>query len=583
MKKLNIILTFLLAITIIFSSCDPTQSDKPSLDNPPSADQLSFEITPGDDAFTFKLKNTSGLTCITQWNLGNGLTATGEEVTATYNFPGEFEVTLTVVTNGGQASISKTLTQTETNYDLLTDPLYINLCGGSAAADGKSWVLDSLTWGHIGVGPTSGNDSDWPSYWGADPVSKPNVDMYDDYINFNIIDFAATYENHNKSYVKSFRKDDPAYSNPVLNLDDYTVTYPGPISGNWTISSVDDVDYLILSANTPIFPNFDVGAENNIYEIQSISENQLKLRCISTDLAWFYILIPQGYERPQITFEVTSTSTGNDNEYDLEITNLVVPEEVSVSNVTWYFDDPSAEDYETSDPTEIVTHTYMQAGTYNAIAEIEDSEGSLFTDTVEIVVASDHPNYTPYVESGMALYVNFDDVFRPISVDQAGGTASMKIVNNPSVVYDNDSPLCLKFSKEYTQYANIYIPLSEAYRFDFSQSTKFKLKVYGTAGDKILLKVENSDLGGNAWSTAAEAEVYTIQNNNTWEIVEYDFTGVGSVDNATDDVTTYAPYSSGYYNVVRVMINAGDGSAVNTVYIDDWAGPLVPGWKKSKR
>ena len=117
----------------------------------------------------------------------------------------------------------------------------------------------------------------------------------------------------------------------------------------------------------------------------------------------------------------------------------------------------------------------------------------------------------------MALYVNFDDVFRPISVDQAGGTASMKIVNNPSVVYDNDSPLCLKFSKEYTQYANIYIPLSEAYRFDFSQSTKFKLKVYGTAGDKILLKVENSDLGGNAWSTAAEAEVYTIQNNNTWD------------------------------------------------------------------
>lgn len=577
-KKNSIILVFALLFGLV--ACEPEELDKPGYDSPPSNDQVSFTITPGSDDFTFTLSNTSSVDGIAHWDLGNGVKVTGDEVTATYSFPGEFEVTLTLVTNGGQASASQTLTQTETDYSLLTDPLYLNLSGGTDSIDGRTWVLDSTSVGHLGVGPPEGT---WPEWWAAAPLQKQGVHMYDDEINFNIIDFVATYENHGKSYVKAFQIDNPAYSNPVENDGDYIVDYATPVTGTWAINTVDEVNYLAMNAATPIFPNFDVGAENNTYEIQSITENELKLRCIGGDgSAWYYILIPKGYTRPVITYDFTITETANPNEYEMQITDLVVPEGVSITNITWAFDNPMEEDYQTTDPAEVVTHTYMQMGTYNVAVTIEDTEGGVFTETQELVVEEDHPSYVPYIENGMAMYINFDDIFRPINVDEAGGTAYMEIVSNPLINLDNESQYAVQFTKESSEWSNIYIQLSDAYRFDFAQSTKFKLLVYGNAGDEVLLKVENTDLGPDAWTTGAEV-IYTIQESNTWEIAEYDFTGVGTAQGQTDDITTDPTYSSDYYNVVRVMINPGDGGDTYSVIIDDWAGLLVPGWKSSKK
>lgn len=583
MNSKKIIFIFLLTLGVFFSACKPDMLDKPSYDNPPSVDDNNFEITQGDDAFTYTLKNTSNVVGIAQWDLGNGLKATGNEVTATYNFPGEFEIVLTLVTNGGMASTSHTFTQTETNYDILTDDVYLNICGGVDSLNGRSWVLDSLTWGHIGVGPTEGDGSDWCSWWGADPLAKSGFNMYDDKINFNIVDFAVTYDNNGKSYVKEFQIGNSAYSNPVQNDGDYTVTYPGPINGNWTINSVDDVDYLILTGNTPVFPNFDVGAVNNSYQITSLSQNEMQLRCVGADgSAWYYILIPEGYARPEITFSLNVAETANVNEYDLSLSDLEVPASVSIVSIDWTFDDPLSENYTTSDQNEVVTHTYMMAGTYNLTATITDSEGSTFEESSEIVVAEDHPNYTPYIESGMSMYIDFDNVFRPIFVDNADGSGSFKIVSNPSVGFTNGSENVCRFEKNNAQWTNLYIPLSDAYRLDFSQSTKFKLLVYGSAGDSVLLKVENMDLGGNAWTTGAEIRYY-IQESYTWELAEFDFSGVGTAQGQSSDITTDPTYSSDYYNVIRIMLNPGDNTTTCSVYLDDWAGLLVPGWKSSKK
>jgi len=580
MNRTKIISAFLLVLALIFNACKPTVLDKPGVNTPPTTDQLSFEITPGDDDFTFVLTNTSSIVGIAHWDLGNGVKVTGNEVEATYSFPGEYVITLTLVTNGGQASIKDSLTQTKTDYSLLTDPVYVNLCGGVDSVNGKTWVLDSMSQGHLGVGPADGT---WPEWWSCAPLGKQGTHViYDDQINFNIMDFVVTYNNHDFSYVKDFRKDDPAYSNPAQVDGDYIVSYPGPIQGTWTITSANDVNYIVLNGNTPVFPCFDVGAVGGSYEIQSLSENELKLKTIGGDgNAWYYILIPKGYERPVISFDFTATATGNPNEYNFELINVDVPSNTSIVSIEWDYSDPlSPDNYSTSDTDEVVTHTYMAAGTYTVTATITDVDGGEFVVSHDVVVANDHPDYTPYIESGMNLYTDFESVFRPIKIDPADGTATMELISNPFITLVNGSDYVMKFTKT-GQWPNIYIPLSDAYRFDFSQSTKFKLKVFGNAGDTVLLKVENTDLGADAWTTGAEVK-YGIQESNTWEVAVFDFAGVGTAQGQSNDITTDPTYSSGYYNVVRVMINPGDNSAEFSVLLDDWAGPTVPGWKKSK-
>jgi hypothetical protein len=187
----------------------------------------------------------------------------------------------------------------------------------------------------------------------------------------------------------------------------------------------------------------------------------------------------------------------------------------------------------------------------------------------------------PYIEDNMTLYNNFESIFYKLLVDQAGGTASFAMIANPSKADPNESNFCVDFTKVNTQWANLNMPLSSGFRFDLTQSSKFKLLVYGAAGTKVLLKMENMDLGGNAWQTGVEL-TYTIKQSNTWEMAEYDFNGIanaGVADPIVTDVVADTRTNTGYYNVMRIMINAGDGSATYNVLIDDIAGPTVVGLK----
>jgi hypothetical protein len=134
------------------------------------------------------------------------------------------------------------------------------------------------------------------------------------------------------------------------------------------------------------------------------------------------------------------------------------------------------------------------------------------------------------------------------------------LVSNPEVGYKNDSKTSLNFTKINSQWANVYIKLPSAYRFDLTVQTKFKVLVYGNAGDNILLKLENTDMGGNAWQTATHDLVYTIQESNEWEVAEFNFSGIGAGWDwtgtiFTSDVTTDSNFNTGFYNVVRIMVN----------------------------
>jgi len=304
-------ITGILAILLVMVACEPQMADKPDIGLPPTADQLNFTITPGSDAFHYAIANTSSVSGIPTWDLGNGSKSSASSAIGYYPLPGTYTIQLTLVTRGGTAALSKTLTTTETDYTIFTDPKFIFLSGGVNAVNGKTWALDSLAQGHLGVGPAGSPGLEW---WSAAPLAKQGVKvLYDDLVNFNITGFAATYTNHGKSYVKDFRKDDPAYSNPVQNDVDYVVDFV-PAPGTWMIEESGGKTYLKLSSTKPIFPCFDVGAADGKYQILNIEENLLVMVAIGGDNnAWHYQLIPAGYVKPTITYTVNATE-GIDND-----------------------------------------------------------------------------------------------------------------------------------------------------------------------------------------------------------------------------------------------------------------------------
>jgi hypothetical protein len=170
-----------------------------------------------------------------------------------------------------------------------------------------------------------------------------------------------------------------------------------------------------------------------------------------------------------------------------------------------------------------------------------------------------------------------------------GQDCSVSIVANPDKSkFPNRSANCAKYSKTNQQWANAYMVLPYARRFDLRQQSTFKIQVYGKKGMVVLLKLENTDKGGDAWETGTELN-YTIKADNTWEIAEYNFEGADVQpgaegwkwwpDPVSYDVKADPYYNHNFYNVVRIMLNPGVGDGTHTFYLDDLAGPHVEGLK----
>lgn len=569
----------LAALVMVMFACAPQMDDSVEIGPAPTSDQLDFTITKGTTDFKFVLKNTSQITGIASWDLGNGSKSTEAQPTVTYPLPGEYTITLTLITKGGTATLSKKVTQTKTDYSIFTDAKFIALSGGINAANGKTWVLDSLATGHIGVGPAGSVGLEW---WAAGPLAKAAVKvMYDDEINFKITGFAATLTNHGKSYVKGFVKTSNGYSNPTELDTDFIVDY-NPAPGTWFIEEKNGKSYLTLSGSTPMFPCFDVGATNGSYEILSISENKLELVTIDRveGNAWHYQLIPKGYVKPKATYEVSVAQTANVNEYAVKLNNIVLPAGLTINKVKVDFGDGTVK--ETTDMNATLTNTYMRKAPYTVSVSVTTSTETLIT-TKSVVVAANHPSYVPFLLDMMVTYNDFSEIMMaPVQGQDCG----VSIVDNPSKVYPNKSSKVAFYSKTNQQWANAYMQLAPGYRFDLRSQHIFKIMVYGKAGDKVLMKLENTDRGGNAWQTGTADLVYTIKQDNTWEIAEYNFAGVSAGwdwtgDIFTSDVTTSDKFSHDFYNVVRIMLNPGVGDGTHKFYFDELAGPHVEGLKSA--
>ncbi len=579
MNKKHFIYIFLIGIFI--ASCEPEVIEKKELGKAPDSTQLSFTIEQGEDAFHYVITNTSSINGIANWDFGNGSKATGDSATVYYPLAGTYTVTLSLYTETGSASVSKELEQTETDFSIFDDPKFTNISGGADDLDGKTWVIDSLSKGHYGVGPADGVGTEW---WSADPLAKSGAHSYDDELTFLLTDFVVKYENNGKSFVKDFRVDDSNYSNPVAGPggDDFVVDYT-PKDGTWMIQTIDEVDYLSLNGSTPLFPTFDTGGDR-MYKIIELTENRLEISTIGGDESrWHYILIPKGYVPPTITYTLNH-SEGTDNEFTFSLSDVDIPEGESINEVQWDFGDGS-DVYTTSDYTEQVNHTYMRKGTYPVVVTLKTSLGDL-VENLSLDVANNNSAYEEFLLDAMVMYNDFGETaLQPVQADAAGGTASIEIVENPDKsMYPNRSSNCAFFSKENTQWANAYLQLPTGYRFDLEDRHTFKFMVYGAANDTILFKLENTDLGGDAWKTGTHDFKYIIKESNTWEIATFDMAGIGAGfdwtgEIFTSDVTTDPNFNHGYYNVLRIMIQPGNANGEYSFYFDSLAGPHMEGLK----
>jgi hypothetical protein len=585
------------ALTLVLFSCEPYMDENPesSINLPPDASELAFSVTPGDDDFHYTIALTSpapsGISTV-KFSLGNGSTVVGKSTTAYYPLPGDYTITMTVTTNGGSSSLSQVQTTTKTDYSIFTDEKYVALTGGIDDADGKTWVVDSESAGHFGVGDAylaGGVGLDW---WSANPGEKEGTGAYDDELTFNLNGFEVLYQNYGVSYVKGYMKDDPnlalVYLNPRQNKDDWDVDYETPTNGTWLISERDGKTYLTITSEKPIIPGLDVGALNNEYEIISISENYMELACFSAYedwTKWHFILRNKEYEKPKVTFDVALDAGTEVNEYVVSLGNAVIPDGESIDKVVVDFGDGTTE--QTDVYTEAVKHVYMRKGSYvvkvTVTTSVESTESSF-----SAVIDANHPDYVEFLLAEMVMYNDFSEV-QLAAIN--GQDCFVATSDNPDKTYPNKSSKVGFYSKTNQQWANANMQLPAGYRFDLRQVSTFKLMVYGKAGDVVLLKLENTDKGGDAWMTGTELR-YTIQNDNMWEVADFNFEGAGvqpgsegwkwwpepvSYDVANDDF-----YNHDFYNIIRIMLNPDiRNDETHEFYFDELAGPHVEGIKSA--
>ncbi|WP_439881723.1 PKD domain-containing protein [Pontibacter sp. MBLB2868] len=289
MKRYLSYIASLLLFTLALSSCEEEDG---SLGPAPVSEQVQFSTQPdanNPNIIHFKA-DAPGFKAV--WDLGNGETATGMEVTGKYPLKGDYTVTLTMYTSGGSAANSKKVTIANTNPLMLDRPDYNFLTGGANALEGKTWVIDKEGAGHLGVGPVAGDNPEW---YKAAANEKAGLGLYDDEMTFNLNGLSYTYKNNGDTFVNGAHAatlgGDPANG-------DQKVSYQPKTGLTWSIVEEGDKKFLMISNGG--FLGYYTGVSK--YEILALSENELYIRQLDSkngDLAWYQRLVPKGYTVPK--------------------------------------------------------------------------------------------------------------------------------------------------------------------------------------------------------------------------------------------------------------------------------------------
>lgn len=429
-------------VAFLLLACEPQTDPKPDIGQQPTAADVTFTFDYDDENENIvHFTNTSeGFKAI--WDFGNGTTAVGNTATASYPVKGDYSVKLTILTKSGSAVSTQVVAIAETNPLMLDIPEYNMLTGGVDALDGKTWIVDKETPGHLGVGPNGGATPEW---YAAAPFDKNGKNLYDDEMTFKLGGFAYEHVVNEYFYANGNYSSLPG-AIPENGGGDFFVPWTPQTSG-WSLTNNNDGTYTLTVSNGEFLGYYH---GTSTYTVLSLSNDEMHIRAVDPNggapcCTWYQRLIRKGFTRP------------------------------------------------------------VEAPEY----KIEDMNDN-------------------FEGSGNVAYTN----------DSGGSLTS----------YDNPAPLPINTSSKvglYTKangggaaFANVQI--NKDYKFDLRVRNKFKLKVfipsyndYVTAGGEVWqsyqtlqkmvsLKLQNSDLGGNAYTTQAEVK-FTDLEMNKWLELEFDF------------------------------------------------------------
>jgi len=290
MMKTKMIWPLLTGVMMLAATTSCKKDDK-KLGDPPTPADAAFTYQPSAaNANIIELKaNNPNLQA--NWDLGNGQTATGSNVTAIYPFAGTYTVKLTVQNSGGTASSMQNIVIAQDDPTLISNPIYTYLTGGSS----KTWAIDSVAVGHFGVGPNPSSAlGDVPEYYAAQSLEKIGSGMYNDRYIFHIQGFVFDHITDGDIYVNSAHAGDAPYTDTMASpVGDFIAFHPNQIGQNWTLN--EGAENTITVSGTSMIAYW---TGTRTYKIVEIDTNKLVLRWLDTKnpaLAWYVTLRPEGY------------------------------------------------------------------------------------------------------------------------------------------------------------------------------------------------------------------------------------------------------------------------------------------------
>ncbi|MBB6459078.1 hypothetical protein [Flammeovirga kamogawensis] len=277
--------------------------DKPDVGPAPTSDDVTFTMQPtSDNPNIIQFTNTTPGS-IAYWNYYSVINDTTEEatgndkgdiVTAPFALAGNYRVTLTIVSKGGQATSEKAIVIENTDFSLLDTPDFNNLTGGIDSINGKVWKFERFVIAHNGLGPVETQTPDW---WKSAKNQKPTLGHYDDELTFNLYNFKYDLNNNGDSHVLPAAKDlFMANYGGTVKIDaggdgfniatDLTTT-----DWKWAITEKDGKKFLELKGDA--FLSWYVG-DSKEFEIIELTAEHLYLRTIGADgNAWYYGFAPK--------------------------------------------------------------------------------------------------------------------------------------------------------------------------------------------------------------------------------------------------------------------------------------------------
>lgn len=462
---------WVLLSAIMFAACSPQEDDKYSLGElgTVTPDIVSFSQAPSptsNNVIIFTNTSKVNSPVTAVWDLGNGSTARGNKVTGSYPMKGDYTVTLTLYgADGSSASRSEVIHIEEDDFGLISTPAYVNLTGGIDNPKGKTWVFDQYNNFTKEVAEATGFDI--KGHMGLGPRNSYSQEWW------------GAPPNEKKDWKLYDFRFTFIQEGARLIIETAGEGYGRKASAatiggfNVTGSSGDDV----------FFPY-----EGGSYTFSIDESGQYPVLTLSGNAFMGYYCGTQDYEIIYQTDKVMALRVDNQVEgqdwifvYCLEELNIAEPPIVK---------EPKAK--------------------------------PLFED----------------FESGK-LTVNF--------VTQDMGPLS-GIVDNPAPIPINTSNKVYRYQKTTAFYSNLSFTASD-YKFDLTRQNKIRVKVYipsyndyetenAVAGDwitekrlrpQLAVKLQNSDMGDNAWQTQTEI-IKRDLTMDRWLELEFNFSSVSDCE-----------------------------------------------------